>query len=105
MRVLMMGPWGIGRPRHGGQIRADAIVAAYRRRGHDVTFIGVVDPSGMAPEDIQPHDVALDDVVMGHVARSGLPWEISLWNGLAEVPEHFARFARIVDEFRPDVIE
>src|SRR6186997_2462668 len=77
MRVLMLGPWSIARPRHGGQIRADRIAAAYRSRGHEVTFAGIVDPNNVPSADMGPHDVAIDLRVVEFISRAKLPLHMS----------------------------
>ena len=105
MRVLMLGSWPIARPRHGGQIRADRIAAAYRSRGHDVTFVGIVDPGRVPPSDVGPHDVAIDQSVIEFIGRARLPLHMSLWRAFAEIPEHFARFVRLVAQVRPNVVQ
>ena len=105
MRVLMLGPWPVNRPRHGGQIRAASIINAYRERGHDVRFIGIFDPNNVSRSDIGPDDIAIDEVVMAYIARSGQSWEISLWNAFAEVPELLGRFESVVRNFRPEVVQ
>ena len=105
MRVLMLGPWSIARPRHGGQIRADGIVAAYRSRGHDVVFAGIVDPNNVPRAEMGPHDVAIDWSIVEFISRSGLPFQISLWQAFAQIPEHFAHFVRLVEQVRPDVVQ
>jgi glycosyltransferase involved in cell wall biosynthesis len=105
MRVLMLGPWAIKRPRHGGQIRADSIAAAYRASGHDVLFMGVFDPGNVALKDTTPDDVAIDEAVMDYIAQSGKSWEFCLWDSFAEVPALFGRFRDAVLRFRPDVVE
>jgi hypothetical protein len=105
MRVLILGPWPITRPRHGGQIRAASIVAAYRARGHAAMFIGIFDPGNVPPADATPDDVAIDDAVMGFIGRSGQRWELSLWRAFAEEPALFARFEAAVRRFGPDVVQ
>jgi hypothetical protein len=105
MRVLMLGPWAIGRPRHGGQIRAANIAAAYRASGYDVLFMGVFDPGNVPLEDTTPDDVGIDQLAMDYIARSGKSWELSLWDAFAEVPALFARFSDAVRRFRPDAVE
>jgi hypothetical protein len=105
MRVLMFGPWPIARPRHGGQIRADQIVAAYRSRGHDVTFAGIVDPGSVPPSEMGPDDVAIDHRVMEFIGRAGGHLHISLWKAFAQIPEHFSCFVRLVHQVRPDVVQ
>ncbi len=103
MRVLIMGPWAITRPRHGGQIRAASIVEAYRAHGHDVMFIGIFDPSNVPPADTGPDDIAIDETVTTYIAQSGQPWEP--WRAFAEVPALLARFEAAVRHFRPDVVQ
>jgi glycosyltransferase involved in cell wall biosynthesis len=101
----MLGPWPIGRPRHGGQIRAASIVAAYRASGHDVLFMGIFDPNNVPLADTTPDDVAIDQPVMDYIARSGKSWEFCLWDAFAGVPVLFARFEDAMRRFRPDVIQ
>lgn len=105
MRVLMLGPWPINRPRHGGQIRASNIVETYRARGHDIRFMGIFDPNSVVAADLGPYDVGVDAKVMAYVTQSGLPVEWSLWLAFAEVPEFFQRFVAMVREFRPDIVQ
>jgi glycosyltransferase involved in cell wall biosynthesis len=105
MRVLMLGPWAIGRPRHGGQIRAASIAAAYRASGHNVLFIGVFDPGNVPLEDTTPDDVAIDQLTMDYITRSRKSWELSLWEAFANVPALFARFRDAVQRFRPDAVQ
>ena len=104
MRVLMFGPWPIARFRHGGQIRADRIAAAYRSRGHEVSFAGIVEPN-LPRSDMGPHDVAIDVKVMEFISRSGLPFQVSLWEAFAQIPEHFVHFVRLVEQVRPAVVQ
>ncbi len=105
MRVFMLGQWPIGRPRHGGQIRAASIAAAYRASGHDVLFMGVFDPTNVPLEDTTPNDVAIDQRAIDYIVRSGRTFEFSLWNAFAEVPELFARFQDAVLRFQPDAVQ
>jgi hypothetical protein len=101
----MLGPWPIGRPRFGGQIRAANIAAAYRASGHDALFMGIFDPHNVPLEDTTPDDVALDQRVGDYAVRSGKSEELSRWHAFAEVPELFARFQEAVLRFRPDAVQ
>jgi glycosyltransferase involved in cell wall biosynthesis len=105
MRVLILGPWPIQRPRHGGQIRAFNIVNAFRARGHEVRFIGIADSVRVNASDIGPHDIAFDGRVGTYMAASGLPPLWAFWASFAEVPDYFDHFAAIIESFRPDIIE
>jgi len=101
----MLGPWAIARPLHGGQIRASSIVAAYRARGHQVLFMGIYDRGTTPMDEVGPDDVPIDHLAMGYIQRSGLPWEISLWDAFAHLPELFARFVDAVRRFRPEIVQ
>jgi hypothetical protein len=105
MRILILGPWAIGRPRHGGQLRATNIAAAYRAAGHDVMFMGVFDPGNVSVEDTTSDDVAIDHLAMNYIAASRKSWEFSLWDAFAEVPELFERFRTAVERFQPHVVQ
>src|SRR5215468_5846539 len=67
MRVLMLGPWAVARPRHGGQIRAASIIEAYRGRGHEVMFIGIFDPGNVPFADTGPNDIVINDTAMAYM--------------------------------------
>jgi hypothetical protein len=105
MRILMLGPWAIERPRHGGQIRADRIRSAYRARGHEVIFVGIYDPNNVEKRDVGTHDVAIDERVMDYIARSGKPWQMSLWQAFAFETSHFEHFSKLVQKFKPDIVQ
>ena len=89
----------------GGRSAADRIAAAYRSRGHEVTFAGIVDPNNVPRSDRGPHDVAVDMSVVEFISRSWLPAQVSFWQAFAEIPEHFVHFVRLVEHVRPDVVQ
>lgn len=105
MRILMTGPWPVAHARHGGQIRAESIIEAYRRCGHEVLFKGIYDPGNVPESHTTSDDVAIDADCMAYIARSGLPWEISLWDSIAAVPSLFAGFEAAVRRFQPDIVQ
>ncbi len=105
MRVLILGPWPVARPRHGGQIRAASIIEAYRARGHEVRFMGIYDPGNVPLSDTDPDDVAVDGDVGAYVAAATDPPGWSFWAAFAEVPALFQRFEAVVRQFRPDIVQ
>jgi len=105
MRILILGPWAIARPRHGGQIRAANIVQAYSSEGHEVKFVGVYDPGNVPLSDTTRDDVPIDHAVMHYIHHSGLPWEISLWRAFVDVKPLYERFVAVVRDFRPDIVQ
>jgi hypothetical protein len=105
MRILILGPWPVVNPRHGGQIRAASIIDAYVARGHDVRFMGIFDPNNVLASEHGPDDVGVDDEVAAYIGRhSALPFW-SFWLSFAEVPSLFERFAAVVREFCPDIVQ
>lgn len=105
MRILMTGPWPVAHARHGGQIRAESIIDAYRRQGHEVKFKGIYDPGNVPEGHTTPDDIAINGECMAYIGKTGLPWEISLWDSFANVPSLFAEFEASVRRFRPDIVQ
>lgn len=58
MKILLIGHYPIGNPRHGGQLRARAIHDAYVSRGHKVKYCAI------APKSWYP-DLKTDDIDVG----------------------------------------
>lgn len=105
MRILVTGPWPVAHARHGGQIRAESIIDAYRHRGHEVMFKGIYDPGNVPQDHTTRDDIAIDAECMAYIGKSGLPWEIALWDSFAGVPSLFARFESAVRLFQPDIVQ
>lgn len=57
-RMLMLAPYPVRRPRHGGQLRAAAMVRVYEAAGFDVHPVGFYQAEAYEPADIGPYDVA-----------------------------------------------
>lgn len=55
--VLLLAPYPIRRPRHGGQLRASAMVRAYEAAGFTVHPVGFYQPEAYGSLDIEPNDV------------------------------------------------
>jgi glycosyltransferase involved in cell wall biosynthesis len=105
MRILILGPWCIERPLHGGQIRARQIVQAYRAAGHEVGFSGLYNPKQTDPADHTEADHPVTPAILQHILRiPGTP-NMGFWRALAEEPASFARFCDRINSFRPDVIQ
>ena len=56
MRILILAPWSVARPLHGGQIRCSRSAAAYRVAGHDVLVVGLYLPDTAQAGEYAPHD-------------------------------------------------
>lgn len=55
--VLLLAPYPIRRPRHGGQLRASAMAVAYKTAGFAVRSVGFYQPDAYDEIDIGPNDV------------------------------------------------
>jgi glycosyltransferase involved in cell wall biosynthesis len=57
-RVLTLAPYPVRRPRHGGQLRAAAMLRVYKAAGFDVHPVGFYQAEAYEAADIGPYDVA-----------------------------------------------
>ncbi|MBD0272145.1 MAG: glycosyltransferase [Acetobacteraceae bacterium] len=58
---LLLTPYPLLKPKHGGQVRAAAVAQAARRAGWHVDSVGVFSAAFFPPEEWGPHDIVLDD--------------------------------------------
>ena len=56
--VLLLSPYPLRRPRHGGQLRAAAMAKTYRAAGFEVHEVGFYQEEAYEQADIGPHDIA-----------------------------------------------
>jgi glycosyltransferase involved in cell wall biosynthesis len=57
-RVLTLAPYPVRRPRHGGQLRAAAMLRVYEAAGFDVHPVGFYQAEAYEADDIGPNDIA-----------------------------------------------
>lgn len=104
MRVLILGPWCIRKPLHGGQIRASKIVETYRAAGHEVLFVGLYDPA-QSPSEYTEDDHPITPAIVAQMADTPGSAEMRLWRALADEPVSFEQYRKHVIGFMPDVIQ
>lgn len=105
MRILILGPYPIVKPHHGGALRASAVVRAYRDAGHEVVYSGLYDPKTVAPGDRTTTDHPLTIEVVHETGRLALPPAIGMWRALASEEGSFQSYAALTRAFKPDVIQ
>lgn len=103
MRVLMLTPWPIARFLHGGQLRAAAIFAAYKARGHDVVCVGQYDPA--LTSDVGPDDYAVPTDIVNHVTAHESHSELAFWGALSRMPQSLEAYSALIARMRPDVLQ
>jgi glycosyltransferase involved in cell wall biosynthesis len=106
MRVLILAPWPIRVPRHGGQLRGAAVVKAYRDAGHNVYTISFYDPHHTKPDEVWPGDLTLTPGVNDLMQTPGAgSSEMSMWRAVAAAPDSFDRMATALRRVRPDLLQ
>ena len=104
MRVLVLAPWPIRRPLHGGQIRGSEIVRAYGEAGHETEFIGLYDRAGREDDEYSEQDHPITPA-LASVDPGGRTPEMGFWHALANEPASFARYRDQMLRFTPDLIQ
>jgi glycosyltransferase involved in cell wall biosynthesis len=105
MRVLMLAPWPTVRFLHGGQLRASAIVRAYRARGHSVLCVGLYDANRTDPGSAEPQDYAVPPAIVSHVEPDERNSELASWRALARMPHALAFYEEALRRERPDLLQ
>jgi hypothetical protein len=106
MRVLILAPWPLRIPRHGGQLRGSAVVQAYRDSGHDVHTISCYDPNHTAPDEVWREDFA---PTQGMIELMQTPdaavSEMTVWRAMAAAPDSFDRTVAALRRLQPDLLQ
>jgi glycosyltransferase involved in cell wall biosynthesis len=106
MRVLILTPWPFRIPRNGGQLRAAAVVQAYRKGGHEVYSAGFYNPADTPPNEVWPEDIPLKPGV-GEImhAAADAKSEMSFWAAVAAATDSFAAFVTLVRATHPAILQ
>lgn len=106
MRVLILAPWPLRIPRHGGQLRAAAVVQAYRDAGHDVQTISFYDPNHVKPEEVWPGDLTPTPGVIGLLQTpDSANSEMASWRAMAAAQDNFDRIVARLRSVQPDLLQ
>lgn len=102
-KVLVVAPYPIAKPRHGGQKRAEAIYKYYKSLFSDVVFVGVFH-RGQYP-DWGESDILLGDIsIISQIDKK--PYASEIISGKAIDKDIHVRsyFAELLKNFQPDII-
>ncbi len=108
MRVLVLTPWPFRFPHNGGQLRATAVVRAYRDAGHSVYSAGLYHRPEMAASQVWPEDIVLTPGViqlMQALSPEEARSEMTYWTKVGEADDSIAAFADVVRRVGPDVLQ
>lgn len=106
MRVLLLAPWPLRIPRHGGQLRGAAVVKAYRDSGHQVHTISFYDSNNTRPDEVWPDDFSPSQGVIELMqAPDASASEMRSWQAMAVAHDSFERMVAAVRRFEPDLLQ
>ncbi|MER2268924.1 hypothetical protein [Methylobacterium oxalidis] len=104
MRYLSLATYPISVPRHGGQIRVNALHRVLRERGWVTAHIAVYDQAAQPDEPESEFLFPLTLPFQIDIARrEGRP-DVDAADFLLEAPGQWLRFCQVLDGFRPDIV-
>jgi glycosyltransferase involved in cell wall biosynthesis len=106
MRVLILAPWPLRVPRHGGQLRGSAVAEAYREGGHDVHTISFYDPAHTKPDEIWTDDLAPTQGVIKLMSGPDIGVsEMAFWRAMALASDIFERVVAVLRRLQPCLLQ
>lgn len=104
-RCLMLAPYPLAVPRHGGQVRAASLRDALRAVGWQVKTVGIYLAAFFPPEERGAEDIPLEDDGVAAAARAEMPIaDLIAARGAAADAGVLARLAACIEEAEPDVV-
>lgn len=103
-KLLVIAPYPIKKPGHGGQKRVAALVENYKKIFESVKFVGIFHESGYP--DYEESDIPLGQKEnLEAVAEQPLLVDQIIGRSLANDSHVRSHFAEVLKEYRPDIIE
>ncbi len=103
-RILALSTYPVAKPRHGGQLRVEALGLFYRSLGYEYQCAAVYECPPYGPGSIGPNDIKLDYV---EPRWASTPFLGDLASGFfaSESPAAYEHFSRIVAKYKPDIVQ
>lgn len=108
LRVLLLTPWALRVPRHGGQIRGDAVAKAYSEAGHRVFTTSLYDADRTRADEVWPNDVPIMQGVIDTMRSSQVGEDVSaikFWECVAASQDSFDAFVAAVKRAKPEILQ
>jgi glycosyltransferase involved in cell wall biosynthesis len=103
-RILGLSTYPIAKPRHGGQLRVEALGLFYRSLGCEYECAAVYESPPYGPGSIGPNDIKLG-YVEPRWANAPFLGDVASGFFAAESPAAYEHFSRIVARFKPDIVQ
>jgi hypothetical protein len=104
-RCLLLAPYPLAMPRHGGQVRAASLRDALAAAGWRVTVCGIYPAAFFAPDQRGPDDLPVEDADLPRAARAEMQIADLLAARAAAADRGLvARLARLIERVAPDIV-
>jgi hypothetical protein len=104
-RCLMLAPYPLARPRHGGQVRAASLRDALLRAGWAVTACGIYPAAFFPAEDRGPQDLPIEDAAVTRAAEAEVQIaDLIAARAAASDPALVGRLAALIAQSAPDIV-
>ncbi|MFN6953683.1 MAG: glycosyltransferase [Acetobacteraceae bacterium] len=104
-RCLMLAPYPLAQPRHGGQVRAASLRDAMAAAGWQVTACGIYPAAFFPPEQRGADDLPVEDPALPEAARAEMQVaDLVAARAAAADAGLVARLARLIERTAPDLV-
>lgn len=104
-RCLMLAPYPLAQPRHGGQVRAASLRDALAAAGWEVTVCGIYPAAFFPPDQRGPDDLPIEDRDLPQAARAEMQIaDLVAARAAAADAGLVARLARLIAGTAPDIL-
>ncbi len=105
-RCLMLAPFPLAHPRHGGQIRAASLAQGLARSGWQIDTVGLYHADFFAPGERGPLDIVIDDPALArHVSGDMLFGDLHVARAAAGDRAVVNQLASLLRRLQPDVVQ
>ncbi|MFC0410749.1 glycosyltransferase [Roseomonas elaeocarpi] len=102
---LIITPFPLSAPKHGGQVRAASVAWALRHAGWQVDMAGIFHERFFPPEEWGPHDIVLQGDALADRALGDILFaDLHVARAAARQPEVVAQLRRLLARLRPDMV-
>ena len=103
---LMLAPFPLKSPRHGGQIRAASLAQAMTRDGWQIDTVGLYHADFFAPDERGPLDIVIDDPAVGVHARADMLFaDLHIARAAASDRRVVDQLVSLLTRLQPDVVQ
>lgn len=104
-RVLMIAPYPIKKPKHGGQKRASALYEFYKENFMEVRFCAIFNKTTFHADEYESTDICLGDPkLLENINSSPHTGELIVGTSISKDIHVRSYFAKLISEYKPSII-